>query len=392
MSANSYVDTLGNALVSAKIGLRNKADLIGPLDLLQWGKQVQHDLNSDTDTFRVEYYKELFDHDTAGNQPVPLVSRRLGTDGASGTPLVAQNAYVERQLGMYANHLIITDATRKMSGDKVLETYQKKLVSLAVSDIGKLGFRTFDGLDGTSFVRFGKAAATGESAETACAAEISQYDIREAFSRFRDYHVQPIVDIQDAKNNFSLTQIQPSYVLLIHPAVVIDMLENFTGTYEFIHISQYGANGIKPIGQREIGIIPKYDCRVIVSDFVKAQTGVATAGTAGLRQSGGTNITYHNILLGAEAYAMPGLGRMIDAKVTLENGKQERITKLSGVDFWSFSPQHSAADPQGLKHGLGYQFWCGDTANAEGGILLPSVTSGGTTVYKAHKIITCAST
>lgn len=385
--SSSYVNTLAGALVSAKIGLRNKADLIGPLDILQWGVPVIHKEGQDTDVFRVEYIKELFDHNTAGNPPVPLVSRRLGTDGGSGAALVAENAVIDRQLGMYANHIVITDATRRLSGDDILATYEKKLVSAAAADIGKLAMRTFDGLDGTSHVTFAGAATT----EAGTANEISAADVREAFSVFSDNNVAPITAIQDVKDNFNVNAIMPSYILVVHPAVAIDVVENFTGTLEFVHVSQYAGKGFNPIASREIGIIPKYDCRVIKSPFVKAQTGVASAGTANMRQSGGVNITYHNILLGAEAYAMPGLGKTVDSSIRLKNGKQERYQKVAGVDFWRFPRQHSAADPQGLKWGLGYQFWCGDTAGAEGGVLLPSLNAAGTTVYKAHKIITTAS-
>lgn len=385
--SSSFVNTLANSFVSARIGMRNYNDLIGPLDILKWGVPAKHKEGQNTDIFRVEYFKELFDHNTAGNPPTPIVSRRLGLDGNSGTPLVAENAFVERQLGMYANHMIITDATRKLSGDEIIEIHEKKLVSAAVADIGKLAFRTFDGLDGTSHVRFANAV----SDEASVIAELAPADIRAAFSVFNDNNVAPITGTIEVDNQFNIKAIMPSFVLVVHPAVAIDVVENFGGTLEFVHVSQYAGRGFEAISSREIGIIPKYDCRVIKSPFVKAQTGVAGAATAGMRQSGGVNITYHNILLGAEAYAMPGLGRVVNAEVAMKNGTQKRFQKVKGVDFWKFSPQHSAADPQGIKWGLGYQFWCGDTAASEGGLLLPSRNAAGAEVYKAHKIITTAS-
>jgi N4-gp56 family major capsid protein len=206
----------------------------------------------------------------------------------------------------------------------------------------------------------------------------------------RNNNIRPITVLQDVGNNFNLVSVDECYVLIVHADLETDIQDNLGA--DFIHKTQYVGKGFAAIDASEIGYIPKYKTRVICTHFVEVRGDVAAASTAGRRQSaGGVNNTYHNIMLGAEAFAIPGFGKVVDVNLEVSPGNNKTIQKLQGIDFWRFNAEHSASDPAGLNLGIGYQFWMGDTSGARGGILLPSLNRAGTTVYKCAKIITAAS-
>lgn len=388
---SSYINTLSNALVSADIGLKSKDLLLGPLDILQWADEIPLPMNMDTDTIRVEYLRQLHDQDTynVATKPKVLVSR-TGAVESSGSPLTSVNNKTDIELAMYGDHLPLTKATKMITDTGMLERHSGYLAGKAASDIGKLAFLTFRNCTGTY-----RYWSNGVANEAGSNSELLPADVRKAYRQFQNDQIPMITSMIDVNNNFSVTQIDPCYVLYVHDDVEIDVIENFTGTLEFVHISQYAGRGMKRISPREIGWLPKFKTRVVSSPFVEKVGDVATASTAGIKQSSGsTNLTYHNVLLGGHAFAFPGLGKVVNAMIEPPGqNKAVTIPKVSGVDYFSIPSQRIAGvDPHGLKIALGYEFWCGRGATyGEGGLLIPSQNSGGTDVQKAFVIVSCAS-
>lgn len=408
-NASTYIETtsLANALVNHKIIMQNEVELLGGLGSIM-KTAVMKDLpqNLETDTVGIESFDAFGDNDTAGNTPTPLVSRRSNTDiTLSDTPLIAKNSLATIQLAMYGRHTFITDATKKIKMGNIGATNQKKLVQAAICDVGKLGFRTFDDLGTTSsttgvadgtFTRCANAVAN----ESLVVAEIAYADIKDiVMGTFEQYNVNPITEVVDVKNGFSAQSVRQAFVLYVHPRVAIDVVENLTGTHEFIPVHQYADKGFNVMDpMNEVGWIPKLNVRVVKSPFIKAQTGIAVNATGSMVQSGGVNVTYHNILLGANAWMLPGLGKIVDVDIQMKSGAQERLLKSNGINFFTTPPVGGKSDPYSQIWTLGYTFWLGDkavgaggSAGSAGGMLIPNQDISGTTVYSAAKIITTAS-
>lgn len=408
-NASTYLDTasLANALVNHKIIMQNENELIGGLGSIM-KTAVMKDLptNLETDTVAIESFDAFGDNDTNGNTPTPLVSRRSGTDNTlTDVPLINKNSAATIQLAMYGRHTFITDATKKIKMGNIGAVNQKKLVNAAIADVGKLAYRTFDAL-GTTVAATGVAdgdyarCANAVANESLVIAEIAYADIKDmVMGTFEQNNVAPITEIVDVKNGFSAQSVRQAYVLYVHPRVAIDVVENLTGTHEFIPVHQYADKGFNVLDpMNEVGWIPKLNTRVVKSPFIKAQTGIAVNATANMVQSGGVNVTYHNVLVGANAWMLPGLGKMVDVDIKMKSGSQERLLKASGIDFFTTPPVGGKSDPYKQIWTLGYTFWLGDkevgagaTIASAGGLLIPNQNSSGTTVYSAAKIITTAS-
>lgn len=384
--ANGYATGQLDPLVSAFAGMKLKDDLIGPLDIFNFSVPETLPKGKDTDTLIFEYYKELHDHDTYGSAPTPIVSRRTGTV-TNGTALTFTSTNTTLQLGMYGNYLEIDAPTRDIKGPQVLQIGSGKIKNVMRADIAKLAFRTFNGLDGTAAVRF----ANGVANETLVIAEIAMADIKVAGAYFWTNQVQPIRKAMDVKNNFNTMYLKASFILYVHDDVAIDVLENLTAGTDYIPVGQYGNDMMGTVSTQEEAHIIRYGMRVVRSPWVQAATGVAVNATANMKQSGGVNVTYHNFALGADAFVVPSLGKTIEADIMVKPGTQKRVAKARGMEFGIYEPTRSKADPHALTWGVAYEFWMGDTAGAQGGLLLPSLNSAGTTVYKAFKIITTAS-
>jgi hypothetical protein len=406
--ASTYIETssLANALVNHKIVHKNEEELLGGLgQIMATATTKELPMNLETDTVGTEYYDAFSDNDTAGNTPSPLISRRSQTDlTLTDTPLVAKNGLASIQLGMYGRHTFLTDSTKKIKMGNIGSVMEKKMVYAAIADVGKLAFRTFDAL-GTTSATTGVAdgnntrCANAVANESLVIAEIAPADVKDMVSVFTDNNIAPVSGVVDIKNGFNLQSIRPSFVLYVHPRVGIDVIENFTGANEFVPVFEYASRGMTLLDpMNELGWIPKYNCRVVTSPFIKAQTGVAVNATAGMVQSGSVNVTYHNVLVGANAWLIPGLGKIVDVDVQMKSGTQERLKKSNGINFFTTPPVGGKSDPYKQIWTVGYTFWLGDKeveagarVASAGGMLIPNANSAGTVIYSAAKIITTAS-
>lgn len=352
--------------------------------------------NKETDTISVEGFNEFSDSNTDTGAPSPLISRRANIDNTlSDAPLLGTNFNKNLQLGMYGRHQVITQYSTRIKARGLIEGFSKKLMAAAGSDGAKLAMRSFDELDaiGGAYVRFGSAVAS----EVLVVNTITVADVRAAVVQLQTNRTPSVKGSAQVDNDFTIKRIKPCLVLLVSPGQALDIIANFTGANEFIPYHLYAKNGETAVigNDEEVGLITKFDTpiRVIKSDFVKGHVDAANSATAGMRQSGGTNITYHAILMGADAYMIPGLGKTVDVDIRGNvAGKEVRIKSMpKGIDFFVTPPVRTpTSDPYGQHWAVGYTFTMGDTALNAGGMLLKHVTNTGTAFYNAVKIITTA--
>lgn len=382
---SSYVDAagLGATLVNAKVIGQNKNILFSPLEIMKTCVEGILPEGQNADTVRYTYEAMLHDHDTYGNPPLPVVSKRQQISG-NPAPLTLTSAVVDKQLGVYAEALVIDQPTMKIRGVPLVTNYGDLLTAAAGATAGKLCYKTFRGLPSGN-TRFGNGVANEASVITK--ALLADYKI--AYQYFLANNIPPITKVRDIRNNYNVKYIPACFVAFVHPDEVTDFPAVFTGSYEWRDITDYGGEGMQPEFEGEFGYCPLLRMRFVMSSFVEKVGDVATASTAGLKQSSGsTNLTYHNIVVGADAWGMPGLGKVVKAMKGYEVGSAGyKGPKVQGIDFTKFNPEASYADLVGLYGGLGYKLWAGDDSNNAGGVLLPMQTKDGSTVYAAWRVI-----
>lgn len=381
---SSYVNAagLGATLVNAKVIGENKNILFSPLEIMKTAVEGVLPEGSNADKIRYTYESMLHDQDTYGNPPIPTTSGRLAISGNPAAMTLTSNV-IDKQLGMYTGALVIDEPTMKIRGPALVTRYGDLLSAAAGAVAGKLAYKTFRGLPSGN-TRFGNGVANEASVITK--ALLADYKV--AYQYFISNNIPPITKVKDIRNNYNVKYIPSCYVAFVHPDEVLDFPAVFTGTYEWRDITDYGGEGMQPEFEGEIGYCPLLRMRFVMSNFVEKVGDVATGSTAGLKQSSGsTNLTYHNIVVGANAWGFPGLGKVVKASKGYAPGMAGyQGPKVQGIDFTKFDPKPSYADLVGLYGGLGYKLWAGDDSDNAGGVLLP-MSFGGSTVYGAYRVI-----
>lgn len=372
---STYTQSLANGLVNFQNTGRILSHMLPNLDELKYAIPGDLSMGKDTDTWGLEILQAAHNTDIDDYQS-PIISGRLNVTQDSVETIITSQK-ITRQLGFYSSHVKFDKATKQIKSGMIGSDMTKQIALAAVANVAKLFVRTFKGIDSVAANNIYAGSGTADSNQEE---QIGIEDIIAAYYALANYDWQPFTTVRDVKNNYNMVEYPEYFVLTVHTDQVAGMLQNMLYGEHYIPRKDYDCKD------------PDEICRIVPVPVIvrkskwveKAAGGVATTG---MKQTNSVNNIYHARMYAGESFAFPAMGKQLKVKIENVGGKQDAKYVHQGisVNTWP-DPTFGPHDVDGKWNGATIQYWSGDTADGEGGILVPRYDDTGTARYGVAKI------